>query len=905
MSVQRFGRHRFAVWVACVAVLLPALPGHRAAAAEDGFAFAQRFTPVTEGPGYLPQASPYAYYINRLVTLEDQRVFLTMDKFSPTFVAPYDLDTLEPLGDGMLLQGTLNAVTHVDAHDWIVAAEGTFTVTSGLEVLAYDGALRRVGTFTPAAGFGSPQHKVIGMASVPGTALMFVIATELDPALGGVPVSGTTTLSLVDLEGVQEGGGRLLWTQNLPQCDSPVFDPTNRIEAALGYVAEQQAVYFGCSPNKAPFSDQALGAQPPGFGGVGRLRVTTTDGIPDQPVGFTLFPRDGDFRNAIATFDPVTERLALSPGSSSTGWSVYVFDTHDEAWVGAFSVGGNLVTQMGTAYGRLFVSGTDITAGLIATDLATTPLEQGRRDPSYREHHPDDPETPGITQQAMPLLIDGPTQRLFLPPYTIAATDDTPPTNTEYFFVIKDKRPPYVEPPAQDPDAITTDIPEVPGRTGRTIAASAQGFGTRTRQVGGPNALLLNLSGFEGVGAGADGETRQFMNAFVDHLVLTGNEANAAAIAAQRDAVTEDEQATTGTEWPYTTAECSDFGGSPGNDDQEGARVECDVDKLLAAASAVGDAAQSGDVTSSHASVEAELGVDDEDGTVATVTAAADGINFLAGAMTMGRVEARTKVTAHGRPGTATGSYERSVRDVTVGGQVICGDSCDLEEVAQAFNEYFVGRARIDFPSPDQELKAGSPGGAVAIVQDTEAYHVQAVALNQQDPTRREVPAMVITMYQDNRKPARTVYEFAGVQAEARYGIYPIEGGGPGENDGGATGSATGGSDTGGTGSSSTGAQGDQAPSFESPGPPIDSGSGQGDPPDVAPPDPGAAPPIAVPTPGLVETIRVLVANEPLRAAGLFLVWFLLLLPIYLAARRSLFLHRQTLATTPTAGGLA
>lgn len=865
---------RLAVVVLLLLAVLGGQPG--TGAADSSIETVGTFHPVTVSPRFFPGPVPYARQL-RLMTDERARRLVTVDSLSPGFAATYDLDTLKPVDKGIDLLGMRNEVIEVPEHQWIVVATSSAGGTDRIEVVsAASGKAVHVGALAIPNGLGSTRHQVVGMAAVPGSRLLFALAR----IVAGGSTSGTMTVSLLDLDGVESGGGGVRWTLNLPDCLEPVNFSSF---AAMGYVPQQQAVYFGCADSSAG----TTATRQPVPGGAGRVRVTLADGLPDQPDGFTLFPREGDFRQGLSAFDPTTDRLLLSAGRSNTGWSLFSFDTHNEAWVGSLAVGPIILDAMGVdaTHGRFYARSQSI--GLLAADVATTPLEQGRNIPPYANRLPDDFERSGLGVAA-PFGVDDATQRIFLPPYADHETNQ----ETEVWYVLRDHRPPYVEPPTQDPDTITQDIEEVKGETGRTFSASAQAYGSRTRQVGGSGALTSNAGA--GDFGGTSSGTREVATAFLDKLTLNDSEATARAASATRDEETtgsdqsqacneQVEQTCEMSEWPVSPAQCIDFGGEATSDSIDDSTVTCDREAGLARATSEGGASQTGGVGSSGSSVEASLTLDDDRGAVASASASADGISFLEGAVTMGRVEATAEVVARGRSGTATGTYHRTVRDVSVGGQTICTDDCDVEEVAAVINERFVGRARISFPDPDPDLLAGSPRGAQAVSQRGFEEHVQAVIMDGQDSSRVEVPGMVLWLYQDKDKPSRTVYEFAGTQVEARYGVFRL---------------APGGGDQpppeGGNEPSNTPPEPAPQPGETPPGPIFHLG---GDSPAASPTSPDVAPDADDgPLSSFVEAVRIVVANGLGQALTLFVVWLLLLLPIYLSARRSLFAQRDTLS---------
>jgi hypothetical protein len=256
-------------------------------------------------------------------------------------------------------------------------------------------------------------------------------------------------------------------------------------------------------------------------------------------------------------------------------------------------------------------------------------------------------------------------------------------------------------------------------------------------------------------------------------------------------------------------------------------------------------------------------------GTQTSVSSITRGITLLAGEVQIGELMTSVTATAHGRRGTAHAVFTRGLQDVRLGGRLICAASCSADTVAATINAELPGRLRVDFPTPDPALAKGSPGGYQAVVQRRLDQQVQEEQVNEQPTDRVEVPGMVVTVYEDNVVPSRTIGYFAGVEAEAYYGIYLIESGGSGA-------------------SSSTNLA----------GPPTGGAAGV-TPPPLAPTLPQAMktplPYVAV-GPGRVlgavrHGLHVLV-NAVGRFFRLFGVWLLLLVPVYLSSRRWALLSR-------------
>jgi hypothetical protein len=138
-----------------------------------------------------------------------------------------------------------------------------------------------------------------------------------------------------------------------------------------------------------------------------------------------------------------------------------------------------------------------------------------------------------------------------------------------------------------------------------------------------------------------------------------------------------------------------------------------------------------------------------------------------------------------------------------------CGfgeEPCDLYQVAEAINAQFQPRIQATVPpidtaydedsdsrSPDSEISNGTDGGAKATVQ-IDPYQFQS---NKVVNTIRqfEVPALVITAYDDHKVPSRHILQLGAVALDANYtisepppGYTPPPSGGGGNNGSGSGG---------------------------------------------------------------------------------------------------------------------
>lgn len=802
--------------------------------------------------------------------------------------AAYDLDSLQPIGAGLKLPDTATAF-YVDPVGGriFVGFQNDLTQQVHLdEFVTRSSGVVRVATIDLTAQLLA--RAIVGMYHELGTDLMWVLANR--SATGsGAPAVAIGELGLHDFE----TGGSHAWhwqtPKELPECQFTLHNNLN-VAAGLGYEPTHHSLYFGCGnpPLQAPEKVAR---------GVGRLELNIApDGQSTTPGNMAMFSHSGDFAQADSLFDPVSRRLTLSAYASVTqGSTVFVFDTVGEKYVGGITAGSLAIAQVGldAVHGRFYGMSQWPYTGLILADVRATPSTQGASVPALAKHN-------GHQPAGTHLASDPQTGRLFLK-YS-ADTD---------FVIVRDNLPQFVQVPPLDVDANTVNVPEEAGKTLATYSGASQAFGSRVRQIGGADAIFVNTSGVTAplpVGPG----TRQYVGAYLNRLQLGNNESTASAIGADTD--TENTkgdlnkaaappppsppdgtppppQPPAGTPpppvatpnpfepaagWPYLEALCSDFGDTPGVDSHPGASVSCHASEHVAQASAAAgstDVGSAGVVTVgvNASSFTSHLTLDPDHGVVTEVSASSRGISLLNGRLHIGEVASVARAQARGRPGTTASSWSRTVKNVTLDGNTLCGDPCDIQALAAQLNGSLVGLAKVDFPTP--QPNTASKGGYEATVRIDPLEHVEDVLVNEQPDDRIEVPGMVVTIFQDGFKPSRTIVDFAGVEAEARYGISLVE--------------QPGGSLSGG------------------PLPVADllagnvPGVGQGP---IFGIEPGAAGDLGPAAP--LGRPRQLALGSPLngpgrilmnglrRVAALLPIWALLLIPIYLSARRWLLLQR-------------
>jgi hypothetical protein len=162
-------------------------------------------------------------------------------------------------------------------------------------------------------------------------------------------------------------------------------------------------------------------------------------------------------------------------------------------------------------------------------------------------------------------------------------------------------------------------------------------------------------------------------------------------------------------------------------------------------------------------------------GVISEVTSEARDVVLLGGALRIGRVKVTARAWAGGHHGSAGSSLTRTVDNVTIDGTDVCAGNCDLSSIAEQTAVAFDGRLRINFPSPDPVLAAGSPGGFVAAIRRAPSDHYDDMTRDGWDANRWELPGMQITEINDTQAPSRTEIRLAGVEVEARYGVYPLD----------------------------------------------------------------------------------------------------------------------------------
>jgi hypothetical protein len=803
--------------------------------------------PCDFSTGYACSLQIYAEPANRLLYA-----------YQPRWLAVYDLDSLRQIAS--LDPGPfVPTLAYPDAltGDLIMAAQvppgGVATAVRTADTPALKrfglrgGRLQMLGSADLSPHIG-PSNRVLGGFRA-GTSSRFIVLTS--------PSGAGLSIAELDIASLDSGAVALDWVQDLSHACVPISHAGG--PAGLVFAPETQALYFGCGAAGVFGNYQA-----PEGAGVGKLSLNGNPADGKTAAGaFQKFVHSGDFTSGDSAADPVSGRVLITGFTSGAGAvTAYVFDGRIDRYVGQFGGGATPFAAVGfdSVRGRFYGHSQQTSVGLVASDLRPTPVSLGLSYPVLATR------ANGIASGGE-VVIDPPTHRVFL-----RYSDDA-----SLVRVVVDDEPTYLPPADPDPDASTTNIEEVPGKTNATFSGSVQGYGVRYRSLGGAQNLVFNV--IHPLNPG-DADFRELRGAYVNDVLLANEEASASVIASDADDTTKSEFGGA-TPWPYSPAQCSDFGNSPQKKSAEGSEVDCAAkDHVVRMSSTIDETGASG-FSVQRAATTAEIKRDPLKGMVSTITSSASGIAIGVGTASpihIGQVLVRTTAYAKGRPGTARSTFERTVSEVTVGDNTVCPNVCDKKQLAALLNTASAGRIRIELPEPDKvSYPNGSRGGYQSIVRRDQAEQLEAMYLENQAPDRLEVPGMVVTLIGDSDRTSRLVMQLAGTEAEARYGI-----------------SGSGG-DTGGGGLSDSS---EPLALFDPTAPALDGTGGAFG--DVGTSPSGAlsgAPGIGSSLPGgsVAAQVGKLIVNGLRRAGALFPVWAVLLAPIYLSARRWLLLERQKL----------
>jgi len=825
------------------------------------------FTPTLVRPGYPPTAVAYAGTLG-LFPDRASKSLITVDAGSPAYVAAYDARTMRArAGSGRLLDGVVTAVLSDPRVPGLVVAlaAAPYQAATAVEHVQVVNGKVAVTQRVSVTGQLTAGQTIVGLAFDSRTGAVF--GQTVTYASASNPVPGTVELAMINMAQAKVAWHQALTNCNLPMQTTFLPPPPVGLSAPIGVVRSPHVVDIGCSAQSPDGNGTKMKLPIPL--GVGIVTLGGS-GASTTYKSFTLDPYPGDASTApMGLWSAGTERMAIRVLNNVHGGGFALFDGAHEDYVGTVPSRDTLQSAgIDPIHGRLYLLDSNVSVGLVTADVAVTPADQGHTFPEYAQDPINEDNDHGNIGSPGMMAVDPSTGRAYLL-YS----------GSHKFVVVHDNFPYYSPPAPPDVDSATAGIPEVAGQTGANYSGSAQGFGSVIRQVGGESSIEYNATSI-GLEAALRG-TRQLSTSLLDTLTLTNSATQAKLITAAPDAGNTQSQMSEAPggagSWPYPYVQCFDSGAGHQTNPGHGGVATCDANAASVSGSIAGGSSSEAvpdqpvpdvvaiDNTSLKTSSSAEMGK----GLTTVVHAEASGISILGGILTIGEVTTDSVARANGQTGGASSSFTRAVHNVSLNGQQLCTTQCDVNAIAEAVNSALVGHVRITFPEPDPTLR-GSHGGYQALIRRDRYSQAEEASLDDQPPVRAEVPGMQIIVFQDNTQSSRTVIYLAGAEAEAHYGVFqlgtncicPPPGGGGGGG-GGSTGPSTPGSTDPGSLTTTTG---------------------------------GNQPPVLAQGTNVGAFFKhgweLLVAGigNALREFG---VWLILLLPVYLSARRWALANRH------------
>lgn len=725
------------------------------------------------------------------------------------------------------------------------------------------------------------------------------------------PASGSQVLVWVAQWDV--GTGKQDWIYRVAACSSRRLpdDPFSRYQTALFQSPGLPYIYLGCF----------------GSGGTGMAVRLEQDGT-GQPAAETSFP--GPLGLVDVLGDPSANRLFLKIVNDE-GESYWVFDGPSTSYVGVIG------TTLGPSHagagidpdsGRLYVQAPP-SAARNRSDPGGLFVADARRSPAPQAIVFRDFKLPAVQKIQVDPATDDRARRVFVLPQDgdayLVLRDDVevsvdPPLSDQDRFTTDTEEVIGVTGVNFTGTAHGYGLRTVlVGGLEGTSPTRGTAVGSPLLFVGSPcmkpdrevvlgrvrsAALSNSLASATTIAGDAEATTRTDLqepaNRCNSRGLVTGFDALADTVIGP---VVRQADAAVGQQWPFEEAECAgdtqtrqeaaNLGGYTANSicKQSGEQVT---------AAASGEALRAGPLAAAHAYSTVRLVRKPGEGLRVRAESWVRGIT-VDGAFSIDAARTVAEAFAAGRPGTAGTTFAREICGIRIAGTAIgqpedlflegCYDPFDqIEAVGEqtivnnavtdrpivfALNRALGTRGRIRVPDPDEDLKKGTPGGYLASLQKNRGEEIQARVISNDAST--EVPAFELIMFNDDQSAgrARQLYQFAGVDASATYGIFLP--------------------------------------------PTLDLGDAVGDTVDVEPlsvpnmlteltggfPGGGITPTTAVESSGPANVIAQAV-NRVARSLSLFMrspreavlasaVWLLLGLPFYLAARRRALLARRTM----------
>lgn len=708
----------------------------------------------------------------------------------PAAIAVRDIDSLKIIHTFDLLVGPMRAARGSNAGDWLHATDGKdrlFLLSVPRQGANWAVLEINVRTFTqrllpvraaPLGGPAGPPPAVLpgGMEYDAKDDVLFLLFGGLTLSAAG---NNATILYRMDLK-TGDGSTRLIRSCNGPLAPTDVgtgYQYDGIITADYAYLSCQRVGNIGAVV-KIAHSEL--------------MSATSTESIVAGPAWL-----DSSFA------DPVGGRIFLMTLNSE----IWAYDISTSSFVGVLAGNAASVFTSLTGFGldpvtgRLFIQSPHLGVGI--AEGRFYPIPQARTFPHLKANGQER------------IISDAKTGRLFI------LTGSSNSKAKEYTIYDAGKAP--IPPPAPDPDRNTADIDEQPGVTDARYFAAGSGFGVRALLAKGflatppapavgavsPTSEILTRN----ITSKCGFTDRELMVARVSKAEYDTGSAAAQAIGVDIDERTKldlanpsrcDVSATnggtgfqgifatepvgakareneTGIVWDREAASCSSSEGGESAADtskREGVSkgyVECPLPggKLVAEAKGY----LTGAVAVGQAHVTTNI-TRDKRGVLSTVVAEAQEID-LAGVIQIGRITAIAESRSNGRPSKdPLSTHTVRVQGVTIDGNTVCTDRCDLNEVIRLLN--VAGAGRFEFRSAsgrDDALLKGTPKGASTAVQKSTARQASDQALVGDSTT--EVVGLEMTSYNDNRifGRARQIFQFAGVASAATYNITPLPSG--------------------------------------------------------------------------------------------------------------------------------
>lgn len=204
------------------------------------------------------------------------------------------------------------------------------------------------------------------------------------------------------------------------------------------------------------------------------------------------------------------------------------------------------------------------------------------------------------------------------------------------------------------------------------------------------------------------------------------------------------------------------------------ARTSCDVAQQEVTADATASAIDLAGVRATAAETTTSLTRDLGKGVTVTVRSTVRGLR-LADVASVDEVRSEAVSAAAGRPGTALTTFTTEVCGLSI--PTLSVDGCfdprspESRQIVAALNQALAQRQmEIRLPMPDHDLRAGTPGGALAAVQK-DRFATEGEQLFNND-FLTAVPALeVIRIHDSTLGRGRQIVQIAGVQASTAYNV--------------------------------------------------------------------------------------------------------------------------------------